>query len=58
MSNVMSLSCHEQKCLDATFRVMLLPSLGIMNDYVTYIYRKYARLDGDNVENQSEQNIF
>ena len=32
---------------EATFREMLLPSLGNDNDYVAHIYRKYADPDGN-----------
>ena len=33
---------------EATFREILLPSLGNVNDYVAHIQRKYADLDGNN----------
>ena len=33
---------------EATFREILLPSSGNVNDCVTHIERKYADLDGNN----------
>ena len=34
---------------EATFREILVPSSGNVNDYVKQIYRKDAELDGNNV---------
>ena len=33
---------------EATFREMILPSSGNVNDDVAHIQRKYAELDGNN----------
>ena len=39
----------------ATFREILLPSSGKVNDYVTHIQRKYADLYGNNKTYTSEE---
>ena len=33
---------------ESTFQKMLIPPSGYVNDYVEYILRKYAHLDGNN----------
>ena len=49
MSIISFITSRTNAFSEATFREILLPSLGNVNNYIAYIYREHTDLDGVNV---------